>query len=585
MLWWAVQSGIACAAVPSSEPVRIGILAPEGRVEAVREWHPLAAYLARALPDHRFVLRYFNLNELRQAVASGQLDFAVTNSGQYVDFEAAYGLHRIATLDNARFRSPDRAIASAVVVSADRADLVRLADLHGKRVLAVDEHAFGGYQLAWLAMQRQGIDPERDLAALRFTGFPLQAIVRDVAAGRADAGIVRACVIEDMAARGEIRLSDFRVLDAPAHDTYPCLRSTAAYPDWPFAALRGADRALSKRVASALLAMPRAADGLSWTVAADYQPVQEAFRELRIGPYAHLRQGMWTELFNRYRRWLYIAGAVLVAWLVHTIRVEQRVHARTRELREALENSARMEREARIQQEKLDHLARLGILGELSSMVAHELNQPLSAIGNFARGMERRIEAGRLEPEPLLDASREVAEQADRAREIMHRIRSFTRKRGNRRERILLHEAIDSAVSLFQGIGERAPKVERHVVAGAEVLADRLQIEQVLLNLLKNGMDAMQETPPAERILVVDCRRDPDTYRICVADRGCGLDADGRAHLFEPFFTTKPDGMGLGLSLCKTIVEAHGGRLWVEPGADGRGLTVCFSLPVAETDP
>jgi two-component system sensor histidine kinase TtrS len=217
-------------------------------------------------------------------------------------------------------------------------------------------------------------------------------------------------------------------------------------------------------------------------------------------------------------------------------------------------------------------------------MVAHELNQPLSAIGNFARGMERRIESGRLEPEPLLDASREVAEQADRAREIMQRIRAFARKRESRREPVDLGTVIDSAVRMFQDIGERAPSVERRVATGALVLADRLQVEQVLLNLLKNGMDAMQDSPPTERRLLVDCRSESEAYRICVTDRGSGLDAEGQAHLFEPFFTTKPDGMGLGLSLCKSIVEAHGGRLWAEPGETGQGLAVCFTLPAMKTE-
>jgi two-component system sensor histidine kinase TtrS len=575
---------VLTAGAQAAEVVRIGILAPEGETVASMNWRALMEYLDRALPGYDFRLESQTLDSLRQAVAGRRLDFVITNSGNYVDLEAAYGLHRIATLDNARFASPDLAIASAVVVRADRKDLRHLADLRGKRVLAVDEHAFGGYQLAWHELDRQGLDPHSDLASLIFTGFPLQDIVSGVGLGRADAGIVRACVLEDMAGRGEVRLSDFRVLDAPVGDSYPCLRSTPLYPDWPFSALRDTSRRLSKEVAAALLAMPAGHDGLSWSVPTDYQPVYRMFRDLRTGPYAYLQKGSFNEFIARYKGWLLFAAALLVGWLVHTIRVEQRVLARTRDLRQALETSARMEHEARIQQGKLDHLARLGILGELSSMVAHELNQPLSAIGNFARGMERRIESGRLEPEPLLDASREVAEQADRAREIMQRIRAFARKRESRREPVDLGTVIDSAVRMFQDIGERAPSVERRVATGALVLADRLQVEQVLLNLLKNGMDAMQDSPPTERRLLVDCRSESEAYRICVTDRGSGLDAEGQAHLFEPFFTTKPDGMGLGLSLCKSIVEAHGGRLWAEPCETGQGLAVCFTLPAMKTE-
>lgn len=587
---WSVWLGrwlLACtccvvgAEVHAADVVRVGILAPEGESEAFRNWAALNAYLENALPGHDFEFEFQNLAGLRAAVAEKRLDFAITNSGNYVELESAYGLHRIATLDNARFPSPNEAVASAVVVRADRHDLNRLADLRGKHVLAVDEHAFGGYQIAWRELEQVDIDPGSDLR-LSFTGFPLQAIVADVANGRADAGIVRACELEDMAARGEIRLADFRVLDAPAHDGFPCLRSTRLYPDWPFSALRGTPRGLSKEVAAALLAMPAGKDGMSWTVPTDYQPVYMLFHDLRIGPYAYLKKDALHEFLTRYKGWLLFAAALLAGWMVHTVRVEQRVLARTRALRQALETSARMEREARAQQEKLDHMARLGILGELSSMLAHELNQPLSAIGNFARGMERRIESGRMEPEPLLEASREVAEQADRAREVMQRIRAFTRKRESRREPVPLAHIIDSAVNLFASVGDRAPAVDLQAEGDAVVLADRLQIEQVLLNLLKNGMDAMQDTAPAERHLRVNCQRDGGFCRVCVIDRGVGLDAEGQAHLFEPFYTTKPDGMGLGLSLCKSIVEAHGGHLWAEPGEHGRGLAVCFTVPLVE---
>ena len=130
------------------KPLRIGILAPEGEAEAFSDWRQVGDALGRALPEYAVRLDYFSLGDLRDAVANRRLDFAITNSGHYVELEAAYGMHRIATLDNARAPSPDRAVASAVVVRADRGDLRRLVDLRGKRLLAIDAHAFGGYQLS-----------------------------------------------------------------------------------------------------------------------------------------------------------------------------------------------------------------------------------------------------------------------------------------------------------------------------------------------------------------------------------------------------------------------------------------------------
>lgn len=573
-------SSLAVEAQPS---VTIGILAPEGEGVAA-DWERVADHLGQALSGPEVRLRYFDLEQLRAAVAGGKIDFFVTNSGHYVELEAAYGAHRIATLEDKSALSPTEAIASAVVVRADRRDLRSFDDLRGKRVQAVAHSAFGGFRVAWGEMREAGIEPARHFASLDFVGFPLQKIVRAVERGETDAGIVRACLLESMAQRGEIRLEVFRVLNTPAADQSPCLRSTRFYPDWPMAALKHTPHELSKRVATALLAMPATPGGISWTVPTDYQSVHELFRNLEVGPYAHLSRHGLRALFYEYRWWLLAAGLLIVAWVIHTVRVEYLVHTRTSALRDALAARELAEREARAQQVKLDHLARLGILGELSSMLAHELNQPLSAIGNFARGMERRIEAGRLEPDPLLAASQEIAEQAERARAIMQRIRAFSKKREGPRENFRLRDAVDSALRLFEGIGMRAPRVAVDVDGAAITSGDQLQIEQVLLNLLKNALDAMGGVPAGERRIEIACTREGDMHRVCVSDNGSGLDEAQRARLFEPFFTTKPDGMGLGLTICKRIIEAHGGRLWTPAPPDGGGFTICFTLPAPEPD-
>ncbi|MBA4177405.1 MAG: hypothetical protein C0505_12740 [Leptothrix sp. (in: Bacteria)] len=257
-------------------------------------------------------------------------------------------------------------------------------------------------------------------------------------------------------------------------------------------------------------------------------------------------------------------------------------------MRQALAERERMELEARAQQDKLDHLSRLGVLGEMSSMLAHELNQPLAAIGNFARGMARRIEAGRVEPGPLLSASNDIAEQAQRASGIMQRIRGFAGKRPVRRERLDLRATMDGAVALFVSMLPLAPSLEQTVdddARGPWVQADRLQVEQVLLNLMKNALDAMAALPPPQRRILLHARPDGDHFRVSVADNGSGLASEAIEHLFQPFFTTKPDGVGLGLAICKRVVEAHGGRLWAEPGPQGRGLTLHFTLPRSTPEP
>lgn len=567
-------------------PVRIGVLAFLGSEVALSVWSPVVAHLEAALPERRFTLAYYDIAGLREAVRQQEVDFVITNSGQYVALEAEFGASRIATLDSPGVPSPFRAIGSAVIARADRRDLNALPDLRGKRVAAVSEDAFGGFQVAWREFRRQGVESE-DFARLDFLGFPMPRIVTAVARGQADAGIVRACLLEELARDGSIRLADFKVLSPRRVEGFACGLSSELYPDWPLATLRHTDLRLAKGVATALLSMPASSAGYAWTVPADYQAVHELFRDLQVGPYSYLRENTLQALARRYWPFLLFFFAALAGWVMHTVRIEQQVHARTAALRAALAQRDAAEAGMRAHQEQLDHLSRLSVLGELSGTLAHELNQPLATIGNYAQSLVRRVDSGRYTPAILAEASREIAAQAERAGGIVRRIRAFASKRAAVREKRPLVEVVQEATALFGAMLPGAPRVDidDRLPVGAAVEADVLQMQQVLLNLLKNAADAMQDLPPNERVIEVTLEQTGHHYRIAVRDRGAGLSPTSAQRLFEPFFTTKPDGMGLGLSICKTIIEAHGGRLWAEANAGTPGMTFIFTLPADDLVP
>ena len=269
----------------SAEPrtVRIGLLAFLDADVMSSQWEPLLDHLATSLPGYKPVLVQLDHAALRAAVAASSVDFVITNPGSYVALEMEFGISRIATLDTAQAPSPLRAVGSAVIVLAERKDLRSLADLAGKRVMAVGEDAFGGFQLAWREFAQLGMDPFTDFSTLDFVGLPMSKLTQAVSEGRTDAGIVRACMIESLAPQAQ---SKFRVLSPRFEPDFPCQTSTRLYPDWPIATLRSTPPALAKSVATALLAMPPTPEGMSWTVPADYQSVHELFRELRTGPYS-----------------------------------------------------------------------------------------------------------------------------------------------------------------------------------------------------------------------------------------------------------------------------------------------------------
>jgi len=230
-------------------------------------------------------------------------------------------------------------------------------------------------------------------------------------------------------------------------------------------------------------------------------------------------------------------------------------------------------------QSELVHISRLTAMGEMASTLAHELNQPLSAISNYLKGSRRLLEARADEHSSTVrDALDKAAEQALRAGQIIRRLRDFV-SRGETERRVesvakLIEEA--SALALV-GARDLAIRVQyRFDPAAALVLADRIQIQQVLLNLVRNAVEAMQDGARRE-LLLSAAPADNDMVRVSVTDTGSGLAPDMMSQLFQPFVTTKQHGMGVGLSISRTIVEAHGGQIWAEPNPGG-GTIFHFTL-------
>jgi two-component system sensor histidine kinase TtrS len=413
-------------------------------------------------------------------------------------------------------------------------------------------------------------------------------MLEDLEGNTADAAIMRVCLFEGLTGSPQFSPASFRVLGQVPNDRFGCARSTELYPDWTFARLKGTDPVLAKRIVLALLAMPRTPDGYAWTVPADYDRVHALFRDLEIGPYEFLSQRTVSGFVRRYRMAFALLILLVLGAALHAYRVEKIVSRRTAELRHALAERDRMTNESRAREEQFEHLSRLGVLGEMASMLAHELNQPLSAIANFAHGIVRRLNAGLTDPQPLADAGEEIARQADRAAGIMQHIRGFARKRPSERVSTDLCEAIDSAMTLFRAMAPGVPEIERVCLDGTEqaapALIDRLQIEQVLLNLFKNAYDAMQDMPLTARRIRVSLGRDEHCYRVAVRDCGAGLAPDAIDRLFEPFFTTKSEGVGLGLAICKRVIEAHGGHIEARPNTPDPGVTMSFILPAAPAE-
>ena len=222
-------------------------------------------------------------------------------------------------------------------------------------------------------------------------------------------------------------------------------------------------------------------------------------------------------------------------------------------------------------QAEVIHMSRYTALGEMASTLAHELNQPLTAAANYLKGARRLLDGGDADNLPTVrDAIDRAADQALRAGQIIRRLRDFVARRESERRIENLPTLIEEASALaLVGAKETGVRVSFDFApAAALVLADKVQVQQVLLNLIRNAVEAMQETPRRELVVVTSLGED-EMVRVDVTDTGTGIAADVAEHLFQPFVTSKAQGMGVGLSISRTIIEAHGGHLWAEPNPDG----------------
>jgi C4-dicarboxylate-specific signal transduction histidine kinase len=248
-----------------------------------------------------------------------------------------------------------------------------------------------------------------------------------------------------------------------------------------------------------------------------------------------------------------------------------RLITRTRTAAEAL----------RATQAELAHASRVMTMGELSASIAHEVNQPLAGIVTNAGACLRWLAGDPPDLEEAREAARRIIRDGNRASEVVGRIRALAKKAATAKQRMDLNDAVQEVIALAEGEMRRNGVLLRTELADhlPAVLGDRVQLQQVVLNLVMNGIEAMRTVADRKRVLVIRTQSVAgDAVRVTVQDSGVGLDPQSGEQIFDAFYSTKRGGLGMGLSISRSIVEDHGGRLWTQP-SDGPGTTFQFTVP------
>lgn len=405
------------------------------------------------------------------------------------------------------------------------------------------------------------------------------AALRRLREGGLDLLILPVCRLERYCGSRTCSTADLGVL-WPKQDTdMTCLHSTQLYPGTTLVATPSLTPFAHREILSTIFALKAGANGQRWHVATNFQTTDRTLRLLDDDAWAQVRQSSIRSFLNRWKGWIVFGLCALGFIVVHTVVLQVLVRRKTRELRHALTEQKRARRETELISRRLEKQRRLQTIGQMASLFAHELGQPLNAIGCYAHGIGKATE--NVEKRRAVEKGIQgIEEQVGRASEIVNRVRDYVRSQTVRDKVIDLGELVETAIGNFKitSLGN-VPVALKRECAGDElrVRGDSLELELVVVNLLRNASQAIQSIgKPEIRVRIFD-RPGPGFE---VSDNGVGLTEEKLAEIVQIGESTRPEGLGLGLSIVRDLVELHEGRIEFSLTPQG-GLVVKVTLPPA----
>ena len=589
---------IALSPTANAKDIRIALRAHQGASVALAQWQPTADYLSRKIPGYHFIMVPFtNISEMNQAVSSGDFQFNLTNPSSAIEYFNRYGSQPLVTLVNKRQGKGYSQFGSVIFTRSTQRDIKKLQDLKGKTFIAVDEQAFGGWRVAWYELLKNDINPFDDFKLIKFARGTQQGVVDAVLSGEADAGTVRTDMLERMAARGEINLSDVKILGQKKKNNFPFLLSTDLYPEWLFSTVGKVDKSLQEAVTKELLLITMhdnaAASGkyVKWIPPLDYSPVDQLLKELNVGPYNIATMGAYKRVVTQYGYAISIAIIIFTlisVAFIYLLHLNRKILVAQKSLKEEIVVRSNLERQ-------LMHSQRVESLGHLTGGIAHDFNNMLASIIGYT---ELSMLSDTVKnDEKVMGYLNQVITASNNSSDLIKQMLAFSRTEGatGTRADILISNLVNDIYRLLKPVLPSSINlVTKPFDKSIFVNTDSGMITQVIVNLYLNAKDAMQNSH-GEISLAIDvvsfdtldtfctsCHQDirGDFVSVSVKDNGSGINADNIAHLFDPFFSTKDvgKGTGMGLSMVHGIVHKLDGHILVDSEV-GKGTTITILLP------
>jgi two-component system sensor histidine kinase TtrS len=542
---------------------RVAVLANYGVAKSIQRWQPLMTYLTKRVKNASFEVVPLDFNHMNDQLLNGQVQFVVTNPGHYFNMSSDFPISWLATMKSNQHNGSTFAIGATIIVRSE-SPYKTLEDLSGHSVVASDPSALGGYQAAIGLINSKAYSTNNFFGKVTFLGFPLEPLIYQVRDGTADIAITPFCTLEQMVRDGYINAADYRVINDVTPEGYECAVSTPLYPNWSFASSDAVPLKVRTDITRALLSVSAThqasivGQNRGWAAPISQFQVVKLFKELDIESNkmpVYLQVWQWIKLNQKWGFGL--LGLFVIATIYHLW-----LEYRFRQKSEHLLSSERQLKNKALQLERLQSAA---ILGEIGAGLAHELNQPIAAITQYSEGgmIEQANNTGEDSKQyQLLD---KIHQQSIRAGEIVHRIRGLLQRKNAEATEFYVHEQLMICLELLEHEFKiHNIKLNTQLTStDIKLTGDKVGFCQVLINVLKNAVDAMSERGFSAKIpnrIRIDSYIVDHRLKLKIYDNGIGLSCS--ADDFKTsFFSTKENGLGLGLAICNDVIMQFGGKI------------------------
>lgn len=538
-------------------------------------------HLRDSFPSERFVLDYSDNKEFKKSFSAEKGLLFITDALTFAELSQKFGTWAFAAMKHPLAKDAQHTSGAVFIAKSDRSDITSLKDLEGCSVIAAEPSFSPAYPMAIRELER--FFGEKPLfKATHLISSPVEQVVHEVIAGKADIGIVDSCLLEGMEERGNIPKGSVKVIGTKGGSDLKCHHSTDLYPGWVFAAAYPRNKMdVSEvqgiaNVVDALKTVPQLNATMEWTTPTDNSEILELQKSLDK---LNTQRKTFSSFIQQYKYVIYSFLILLIGIISHSLYAEWLVRRRTKELRQTIQEKENLEKLISEEREKMSHLEKMGIVSQMSSLIAHELQQPLNAIVNYARGLRLLREKGRLSEDKFQTAVSEISDQGLQAAAIVNKVRNYSKHPETKKESVNLLDFLEKTTEKFCRIRNCTIPIEISGDRCVSVMADLLELELLIVNLLKNSCEALASVDERKSKIFIHVSESNSKAVITFQDTAPPLSKEEMRTLFTPGISNKKNGLGLGLSLCQKIAESHGGNLKAHQN-DRNTLIFTLELPL-----